>query len=220
MAGFQKKDSYYAWRASKNDSEAVKQACARLKTAAGLWGAQPPVCKHNARMVGFIEKLTCCQASLHKRGVGGAQPPSACKHTARMVRGGGGRGGGAKRLILQGGFQKRLKTAGGGGEGLGADTLPAFANTMLAWSVIIPLPPSSAQEPRDQTPEDQRTKGPEDQGPEDQRTSEPGLAKPSTNPNLAKPLKEKTRDRGFAANNSTVAGHSGSTKNQEGSKTN
>ena len=26
-----------------------------------------------------------------------------------------GKGGGAKRLILQGGFQKRLKTAGGGG---------------------------------------------------------------------------------------------------------
>ena len=71
----------------KNDSEAVEQACTRLKTAGGL-GAQPaPVAKAMLEWLAS-KNLICCQASLHKRG-GGAP---VCKHTARMVNGGVAKG--------------------------------------------------------------------------------------------------------------------------------
>ena len=40
----------------------------------GVAGAQHPLFKHNARMVGF-KKFICCQASLHKRGLVGRKPP-------------------------------------------------------------------------------------------------------------------------------------------------
>ena len=58
----------------KNDSEAVEQACTRLKTAGGL-GAQPaPSCKSNARMVVF-KKSHMLSSKLAQAGGGGAQPP-------------------------------------------------------------------------------------------------------------------------------------------------
>ena len=117
-----------------NDSEAVEQTCTRLKTA-GRPQAIPRLqtqCSHGR----LQKKLICWQASLHKRGGGGRSPP-VCKHTARMVN-----GGGSKRLILRMASFKnapeavnqaytRLKTAGG----WGGAAHPLFANTMLAWLV-------------------------------------------------------------------------------------
>ena len=81
----------------------------------------------------FQKKLTCCQASLHKRGVGGAQPPrlqTYCSH--------GDWKGSKKTLIMHGGLQKRLRgcraslhTALNSG-GLGGAQPTPFANRMLA----------------------------------------------------------------------------------------
>ena len=46
----------------------------------GGLGADPPICKHNSLML-CCKKIICCQAGLHKRGVGGggggAAPPPA-----------------------------------------------------------------------------------------------------------------------------------------------
>ena len=63
-----------------------------MHTAQNSRGVGGTICKHNARMVGFKTGThMLSQASLHKRGAGGAQSPLVCKHTARMVnRGGGG----------------------------------------------------------------------------------------------------------------------------------
>ena len=38
----------------------VRHSCTQVHTAAqsrGSWGAHPPICKHNARMIGLFEKL-------------------------------------------------------------------------------------------------------------------------------------------------------------------
>ena len=74
----------------KNDSQAVKQACTRLKTRGGGGGlgagASPPICKHNARMVGFKKTQMLSSKLSQARGWWGAAP-TICKHTARMVNG-------------------------------------------------------------------------------------------------------------------------------------
>ena len=59
----------------KNDPEAVKQACRRLKLGGrGLGGGSPPpICKHNARMVGF-RNTHMLSSKLAQAGVGGAAP--------------------------------------------------------------------------------------------------------------------------------------------------
>ena len=61
----------------KHDTEAVKQACTRLKTAGGLGGRRPPA--FAVTMLAWLvqTKNTCCHASLHKRGLGGAAPQFA-----------------------------------------------------------------------------------------------------------------------------------------------
>ena len=91
MARFHK-DSSYAWWV-KNDSEAVEQACTRLKTAKGLGGGGEgaQICKHNARMDGFKKNSYAVkQACTSGGGVGGAPAPQICTHThtARVVNGG------------------------------------------------------------------------------------------------------------------------------------
>ena len=75
--GFQKR--LICHRLSSKLAHGSKQ---RRRWGGGLRGHSTRFCKHNARMVGF-KKFICCQASLHKRGLVGAAPPSVqtyCSH--------------------------------------------------------------------------------------------------------------------------------------------
>ena len=67
----------------KKDSYAVQQACPRLKKQRGAWGGHKTQCSHGW----FQKKIMCCQACT-SRGLGG-RSSLICKHTARMVNGGG-----------------------------------------------------------------------------------------------------------------------------------
>ena len=106
----------------------------KAQNSGGVGGRSEPHLQTQCSHGWFQNKLTCCQACLHKRGVGAAQPRPVCKHTARMVN-----DGVSTRLILcKAGFKKTtqrlssklahgLKQRGRWGGG--------FANTMLAWLV-------------------------------------------------------------------------------------
>ena len=117
----------------KNDTEAAKQACTRLRTAGGLRGCSPlPHLQTQCSHGWFLNhhRLSCKLAQVG--GWGGAGP-SISKHTARMVNGAVSK----KRLILRmAGFKKRLRgcqaslhTAQNSGGGWGGAQPPPFANT-------------------------------------------------------------------------------------------
>ena len=74
----------------------------KAQNSGGVGGRSEPHLQTQCSHGWFQNKLTCCQACLHKRGVGAAQPRPVCKHTARMVN-----DGVSTRLILcKAGFKK------------------------------------------------------------------------------------------------------------------
>ena len=81
--GFQN-DGYYAWWVSPTTHRlSSRLAHGSKQRGVGAGRSPPPICNHNAGMGGFIKKLICFPASLHKWGVGGAQPPrlqTYCSH--------------------------------------------------------------------------------------------------------------------------------------------
>ena len=119
----------------KNDTEAVKQACTRLRTGGGVGGGAQPLSPFASTMLAWLV-MSCKLAQVG--GWGGAGP-SISKHIARMVNGAVSKK--KKRLILRmAGFKKRLRgcqaslhTAQNSG-GVRSPP-PPFANTMLAWLV-------------------------------------------------------------------------------------
>ena len=126
--GDSKKDSYYAWWASKSDSKAVKQACTRLKAAAGLrgggGGGAPPFASTMLPWLASLS-LTCCRASLHKPGVVRRSPP-VCKHTARLVKGG----------VQKGSYYARRVAKNGLRHGAGVERRPPHLQTRCSHGLL------------------------------------------------------------------------------------
>ena len=74
----------------KNDPEAVKQACTRLKTTGGGGFGPPPRPRNLQRQCshGWFQKHSyAVKEAYTSGGLGGAALP-VCKHAARMVNGG------------------------------------------------------------------------------------------------------------------------------------
>ena len=91
----------------KNDTEAVKQACTRLKTGGVGWGGRSPPCRLQTQCShGWFLKNHRLSCKLAQVGGWGGAGPSISKHTARMVNGAVSK----KRLRLRmAGFKKRLR---------------------------------------------------------------------------------------------------------------
>ena len=140
------------WHDGRLSFMCLEKGLQGLKKRGGLGGAQPPpICKHDACVMGFDRSYAICleksgmmgfnpsyalkkPARLQEAGAlgGGRSPPPMCKHNARMMAFN-------RSYVLK--FTSTAKKGGEVGGGGRSPPPPPFANTMLAsWASIAHMP--------------------------------------------------------------------------------